>query len=357
MSKATVRTPVVEFSRGPAASDDGQVVRRKGVIFRAGEYSHQRFSMSPDELRALAASFAGPIPIDHGHPTTDGPIDFGRLESVEASPDGTTLYGTTATPAWLDKALGDARWLVSASFDRATKAIRRLSLVTRPQISDAELQAAFACACGHEAVTETPAKERPLMTKKEQALARLAEMDDESVFDAILDDTPPDDDIDTGEAAEAETSDFAMEDDPEKAELRARLSALEDERRRERSASFASAEVAANRILPHEQDAAAAVMFQALQDDAILEDTVNFSVGGKAVRGTREAMVRAAYGQRTPHQWTEERVASFGRGRALDNGAESGETEEQRRKRIDARLANTSLGKAALARRNGAARV
>jgi hypothetical protein len=356
-TRTTVRTPTVEFSRkGAPASEAGDVVRRKGVIFRAGAYPSQAYAMTPDELRALAADFS-PVPVDLGHPSSSSPLDgqLGQLESVETSDDGTTLFGTVAFPRWLEDRLGDAKRLVSASFNRATKRLRALSLVTRPQIEDAELQAAFACACGHdEAKAETPAKETPPMTKKEQALARLAEMDDESVFDAILDDTPPDDDAD--EAPEAETSDFSMEEDPEKAELRARLEVLEDERRHERAANFAASEVAAHRLLPHEQDTAAAVMFQALSDDAIAGDAVDFSVGGKATRGTREAMVRAAYGQRRPHQWTEEKVANFGRGRALDNGGGGEETPEQRRARLDRRLANTAFGQSILDRRNANSR-
>ena len=252
MSRTVVRIPPVEFAHWSSpVTQDGDVVRRRGIIFRAGDYSHQQFSMSPDELRSLVRNFKGPVSIDHGHPSVDGPIDFGRLESVEVSPDGTTLYGHTVHPSWVHTALADAKWLVSASFDRATKAIRRLSLVTRPQISDAELQAAFACACGGHTETEaTP------MAEAEDRVARIQREIDElsdDELEALRGDEMEDDMDDEAdrELAEVEdnTSDFALGEDPEKEEMRMRLALLEerdarreDERRKLLSADFAKDE-------------------------------------------------------------------------------------------------------------------
>lgn len=354
MSRTTVRTPTIEFTRRGAApaQADGDVVRRRGVIFRSGDYSATHdFTMSPAELKALAGSFSGPIKLDHGHPTTDGPIEFGTLESVEASDDGTTLYGTTATPAWLDKALGDARWLVSASFDRATKAIRRLSLVTRPQISDAELQAAFACACGNDPVT----KEEPPMADTNDRLARcralVEEMTDADLANMLVD-AEPNNDPEPEPKDQTDTSDFS-----EAASMRSEIEALKAERRMERSVAFAAKMKTDERIAPFEEETTAAVMFAAMSDDADTGATVNFSVSKKVCVGTREAMVRAAYSQRLPHGKTKEDIASFSRGHVLSNGDEPQEEDEAaKRKRIDARLANTSTGRGILARRNGNAR-
>lgn len=353
MARKTVRTPVVEFARGPERLDaSGDVVRRRGVIFRAGDYSATHaFAMTPDELKSVASTFRGPIPIDHGHPTTDGPIDFGRLESVEASPDGTTLYGTTATPAWLDNALGEARWLVSASFDRATKAIRRLSLVTRPAIPDAELRAAFACACGQHAATTTEPEERPMGDEwKAKALADLEAMSESEragVLAVLAGQAHEDEDDEEDEPAdepEAGTSDFS-----EAAQLRAEVEELKAERRREKSALFAAELKRAGRIAPYEEQATAAVMFSAMSDDAALGDAVNFAVGDKSARGTREAMIRAVYTQRPAHGLAEERLASFGR--TLPNGGQEDEADQKRRH--DEMLSYTATGRAVLARRNG----
>lgn len=140
-------SPVVTFcSANAPCRTSGDGVRRKGVIFRAGDYPEQEFALTPDELRELARTFRGPIALDHGHPGSEGPLDgtMGHLEAVEASPDGTTLYGTVAFARWLDDRLGDARRLVSAAFHKATKRLHSLSLVTSPIIPDTELLAAFA---------------------------------------------------------------------------------------------------------------------------------------------------------------------------------------------------------------------
>lgn len=346
MSRTTVRTPSIEFARrGSAPEADGDVVRRRGVIFRAGDYSASHdFTMTPAELKALAATFKGPIKIDHGHPTTDGPIDFGALESVEASDDGTTLYGTTATPAWLNKALGDARWLVSASIDRATKAIRRLSLVTRPHISGAELQAAFACSCGGD---DPVTKEEPPMADDNDRLARcralVDEMTDEDRAVMLGEDEP-----------DPETTDEPDDDEPTPAEFAARdarIEELEAKDRRRDAEVFVEAAIKDELALPAER----AGLIARHANFALIEKTlreapelVNFSAGKTpGLVADFEADVRA----RKPHGHTKEHV-SFGH--VLSNGGGAPEEDEAaKRKRLDARLANTSTGRGILARRNG----
>lgn len=134
---------VIEFCpAGSPCKASGDVVRRKGVIFRSGVYPGQRFAMTPAELRELAANFTA-VPIDAGHPSAPSPLDnkLGQLESVEMGADGQTLLGVVAFPRWLEERLGDARRMVSATFNRSTRRLKSLSLVMNPAITDAELVA------------------------------------------------------------------------------------------------------------------------------------------------------------------------------------------------------------------------
>jgi len=133
----------VEFC-GP----QGDCFLHRGVIFRAGDYEESHgFSMSRAELAAAVRDFR-PVKITHGHPKNRGPLDddLGEVRAVELSADGTELIGTVALPGWLHQKLKDVRRHVSASFDRVTKRLRDVSLVTFPHIPGAELHAAFAAA-------------------------------------------------------------------------------------------------------------------------------------------------------------------------------------------------------------------
>jgi hypothetical protein len=337
MSKATVRTPTIEFSRGVADDDDGRVVRRRGVIFRSGDYPTQAFSMTPAEITALAEGFRGPIPLDHGHPSTDGPIDFGRLVGVSASPDGTTLYGEIEAPSWLDLAMAGAKaWRVSASFDRATKAIRRLSLVTRPQISDAELQAAFACACGgdHHPKAEDP----PMEPWKEKALADLEALpeDERSGVLAILggaapvasdDDDDDDDDDGGGDLPEQGTSDFAEDDFRD-----ARIAELEAKDRRRDAEVFVDGAIKDGLALPAER---ARLVARHAQFSLLEQATPAEFSDGRPLRlvADFEADIRA----RPPHRWGKNLIPADFAGRALDNGGDRPETDEEYARRVNAK--------------------
>jgi hypothetical protein len=142
-----VRCPERSIGQAVGFSEPTGEVLRRGLIFRAGDYPNQRFSMNPRQLARVVDDFE-PVPIDLGHPHAESPMDghFGELRSVELSADGKDLYGTVALPRWLEDKLGDKRRLVSATFDRMTRKLKRLSLVTKPHISDAELMAAFSAA-------------------------------------------------------------------------------------------------------------------------------------------------------------------------------------------------------------------
>lgn len=122
---------------------DKDVVIRRGLIFRAGDYPDKQFNLTPKELRRAVKSFADPIALDseHGHSIFDGKL--GHLVGVEASDDGSQLFGVVAVPKWLDPILQQAGGKVSAAFDRASKTLVGLALTINPRVSDAALMAAF----------------------------------------------------------------------------------------------------------------------------------------------------------------------------------------------------------------------
>lgn len=358
MSRKTVRTPTVEFARrGAAAQAEGDVVRVRGVIFRAGVYPNQSYAMTADDMRATAAEFS-PVPLDLGHPSAASPMDgkFGHLESVEVSPDGSTMFGTVAIHKWFKDQLGDAKLRVSASFDRATKRLRALSLVTNPQIEDAAL-AAF-CACQAEpdpAEPTTPTKEAsPMPTKKELALAKLREMDEaenEGVFDALLGESAPEpeaDDIGDGTDDAPTPAEFALHQRIAQLERENELARLANFA--QRAEAFADAQVAACRLVPGEKARVVELHTQAAIDDH--ERPAQFSAaGGKSRVVAFEATIAA----RTPHSWTKESVASFGR--VLDGGADGPESDAAKQSRVNEWLKLTPEGRARLAeKQNGAAR-
>jgi hypothetical protein len=198
-----------------AASPDADHVSYKGLIFRAGEYKGQRFAMTPAELAAYVKVFE-PVPIDVGHPQAESPLDgaFGRLASVELSPDGTALFGRIELPKWLDEKLGKAARKVSSSWDRSTKRMRRLSLVTNPQIKDAELVAAFALAHPEsDAFTLTRSPVVMPMTNRDLLKAQFNRWLDSPAATADFDDSPA---LAPATAGLEEDEDFDdMEDDEE----------------------------------------------------------------------------------------------------------------------------------------------
>jgi hypothetical protein len=331
----TVRIPPVEFSRGPAPAPDGGMVKRRGVIFRSGDYSasHQ-FTMTPEQLKEVASTFKGPIKLDHGHPSVDGPVDFGTLESVEASPDGTTLFGVTATPPWLNQAIGDARWLVSASFDRATRAIRRLSLVTRPAIGDAELRAAFACACGHEAEVEPQTEGEPMDEETEDDV--LSD-DDEQALDlfwglpdgrraemlrALQDAAAP------APAPEPTAAEFAM---------RRELDQLKAERRADKIANFSAQSAAAVAVLKANAlitPAAEADLIDLRTELATLDMDLGAPVDFSSGPATLTAKLDKVLATLKPHNFARPQLAE---GRTLPNGGDGPESDTDYAARVVAK--------------------
>lgn len=137
-----VRKMFVVFNLTGAPMMAGNYVLREGKIFEAGSYPDKDFELSPEELQAVAATFV-PVPVDLEHTPTVLDGKMGVLQSVRVSPDGRSLFGTVALPAWLDALLTDGERKVSCAFHKLTKRLLKLSLVINPRVNDAALMAAF----------------------------------------------------------------------------------------------------------------------------------------------------------------------------------------------------------------------
>jgi hypothetical protein len=230
------------------------------------------------------------------------------------------------------------------------------------------LRAAF-CACQAEAEAETTTtpKEAAMPTEREEAIRRFQEMSDED-YDA-LGAEPGDDDDDEGEedyeeeaVAEGETAGFSASDDPAVRALQAQIDAMEAKERKRRQAEidrdavmFAKGEILAGRASVHEEAGLASLMSRAMLDDESNAAVVTFSRSGKGVTGTRAEALRATCAQRRPQAFGP-RIPDRAGDEVVGFDDEGAETAEQKRARIDRRLANTPLGESILARRNGAAR-
>lgn len=147
-SKATA-----EMSASFAAFDLGSpepaadvVLYPNSLLFEAGDYPDKGFSLSPEELCVAAESFADPVALDLEHVPTVLDGNLGELREVRPSEDGQKLFGTVAIPKWLDDVLPPGKRKVSCTWDRETKTLSGLALVTRPRIADAALMSAFAAA-------------------------------------------------------------------------------------------------------------------------------------------------------------------------------------------------------------------
>jgi hypothetical protein len=169
---------LVEFAAGPGPEAGGWVTRKAPVIFRAGRYEFADappFEMTPADIRAAAAGFE-PVPLHDTH-RSDGSIfhgKLGELVAAEPSADGAVFGGTVRVPKWLDDLFQGVALPLSATWDRVTKRLKNVALLTNPRITDARLEAAFAAAhAPPEATTvSTETKEAP-----PDLAARLAEME------------------------------------------------------------------------------------------------------------------------------------------------------------------------------------
>ena len=125
-------------------SEDQKYVWRTGLIFESGNYPDKKFKMTPAELKKAASEFK-PAELDVEH-LRQSPLDgrIGRLEYVQASEDGTKLYGSVRMPAWFhDNVYKDQPLKVSCTWSRDKKELKKLALTLTPRVSDAVLMAAF----------------------------------------------------------------------------------------------------------------------------------------------------------------------------------------------------------------------
>lgn len=133
----------IEFNLDSSTFAEDGYVYRKGLIFRAGQYSDKGFEMSPEELLAAANDFE-PVPLDVEHIPSIFDSKLGSLLAVEPSDDGWELYGVAKIPKWLNDIHGETEPIkVSCTWQRDTKKLNRLALVRNPRVGDAALMAAF----------------------------------------------------------------------------------------------------------------------------------------------------------------------------------------------------------------------
>lgn len=153
----------------PAYTDEEKgIVYRYGRLFEAGEYPDKNFTLTPEEMLQACGAFA-PCPIDLEHRPTVLSGKLGRLETIELGNDGKTLFGLVGLPQWLDTVLGADDRKVSASWDRPSKTLQGLALVTTPRVSSAALMAAF------QDGGAVPAKRRGIMPTLAELKAMLQE--------------------------------------------------------------------------------------------------------------------------------------------------------------------------------------
>ena len=358
--KATIRAPAM-FSAASRRVEGGYAIYPDAMLFEVGSFPDKNFALTHADMDAAIAGFS---PEEFRGSIEHTPFLKGRAFTVRSirrdATDPGRLRGEVAVPLGLDAILDDAERGFSAEWDRATKRLVGGALTVNPRIKGASLVATFAagaagstddpailretisalaafCACQAETNPDPePTEETPMAETTQDRLARalaLVEEMDEDTLAVMLGEVDPDDDEVPVEPL-IDTTNFSA-DDAEKAELRQRLEAMEEKDRRKEAALFAKDEVRAERITPHEEANAASVMYRAMADDAIVGDTVNFSQSGKPVSGTREQMVRAAYGQRTPHRLGAQQIASFAH--ALPNGGTTPETDEEYAARVVAK--------------------
>jgi hypothetical protein len=150
MSDEALETELVDFASesepqpladSPIYADDEIVVRR-GLLFRAGDYPDKKFQMSAEELSAAAEAFTAPVPVDLEHTPTILDGKLGHVADIEAV--GDELFGLVTLPKWLDDAIGDQPRKVSATWYRDDKTLAGLALVLNPRVEDAALLSAFA---------------------------------------------------------------------------------------------------------------------------------------------------------------------------------------------------------------------
>lgn len=352
------------------------MIRKRGLLSRAGEYRDKGITLTAADFAAAAAAFA-PVQNDLEHKPTILSGHLGSVLSVAPGPNPEELYGEVEVPDWLEQLRGDAEFKVSLAWDPNTKRIVGNALVLNPRITDAAVFSAFAAFSASQGTAGT--NEPPTGGQRSNSMsfgqrvaawfnndrkgdapeltaADLAEIAPAQFATSTV--TPMNGITSGATMGFSALTPLATTPDPELAALKARVAASEQENIRlrqegiaQRAASFYAAEFAAHRVVPAEEEAVIAAFTQAATDDAT-HGVVTFSEG---VTKSRVDLLRAQYAARPAHVLTQEMVTAAGlteeSARALFNqqttaraGAEKKPTEERRR----ALLESSPLGLAAL---------
>jgi len=141
----------------PGTTAAKTVVRKAGVIFRAGDYPFKdapNYSMSPEEIMGAVADFKEPVPLEmeHAPSVLDGKL--GKVTKLTPSADYSEFGGEVEVPSWLDGLFPGQPIPLSARWDRGTKRLVKVGIVRTPRVDDAAMSAAFAKAEGDKAAAD-----------------------------------------------------------------------------------------------------------------------------------------------------------------------------------------------------------
>lgn len=177
------------FSMATATREIGAdgFVTRKGPVFRVGEFPEKFFSLSAAEAdAAITAGFAVPNDLEHiataithdadGNPRPDSPLGTTRL--THRADD--VLFGEVRVPGWLDHLAGDEPLRVSATWNRATKALEGMAICLNPHITGAAVFAAFKAS---PASRKGPTMEKPTLLQR--LLAKFSTASDAEIEEVL----------------------------------------------------------------------------------------------------------------------------------------------------------------------------
>lgn len=311
-------------------------VYKRGKVFQAGDYPDKQVSVTADQLREGARGFKPvPLNIEHLESVLDGKL--GELVALDVQDDG-AVYGTVSMPLGIAALFGDGPVPVSVEMKVPECVITGLALAKHPRITDAAIFTAVGVQPSTAGTTH--------MNIKERLLAAFTKAVDE-IPEAKADFTAPppvlkaDAETETQERLKAEIKarkDAERELERLKAKIEADAARAEQEKLQADSKKFAERYVQDRRVLPAQADALAAQYVAAFTADA------QAGAEGKALKTLQEFI------EATPqHRFTQEEMPPL----KVVNGSHAGE-KELTPERVEALLAQSSLGRQALKREGNA---
>lgn len=285
------------FALGEAVFS-GDMVKRTGKLFQAGDYPDKNFSITAEEMATAATAFR-PVDNDLEHRSTILDRKIGQLESVQAR--GAELFGTVVIPKWLNDTLGAEPLKVSLAWDRPTKRIIGNGLVLNPRVSDAQVCAAFARSTGQRRSNTMNWKQRW------DAFWSGLNSSEQAEFNA----NPPVQPV-------TQTQVQTRSADPEVAQLRAQLRQRDTARLTDSGARFADDQEKAKKALPGEKKAITALFAVCAQHDARSRstdgnDVAVFSDAGEVIDGDALKSLRELFNNRLEMDVTAEVLKNAGR--------------------------------------------